>query len=506
MIHLKELVQLVGPEFKLCTCTTQTGEAVQTLFNYVRSEDDPTDGGAARALGVEEGASSVRKTKHLLKIELLNAVAGISRTHRTPDRRQRVYAYVWKLIAVGKQLRTSLSSKVLLNFLEEAFDLAAQHELLDAAEQSAFMLQRQYNNRRFDAERYAYYRDKARYFGELARHYRAVVADLNDVMYLRNLRSEPEEIHRMALAATEKNYGLIERYDVPVISYIIYLTQLNAHLAEPDYPKVIEVADTALAYLADRPSAIPAMFQAFEANLCVAYTQLNDYDNGMAFAHRLLEKTESGAHNYFKVYELMLTLTLRAGRFTEAYHTYTTVAAEIPTADVPAYYEETFRIIEAYLYLLVAMKKIQPRADDDRFERFRISRFLNSFRQATTEKSQRNVHLLIIQLVDDIIRKRHGDTTYSIEAIRKYVQRHLRGKGHERVRYFMKALAQLSEQRFHRVAVERHTARYLKKLSSYPLEESRHDLYTELIPYETLWAMILEQLGYRRVRKPRRAM
>lgn len=504
MTQLVELVRLFGSKPKLCTCSNTAGKHSKALLKYIRTTATPTDQDAAAALGLPKRCSSYRKAKHLLKLDLLNAASAIKPNDRERDNRKRSYAYVWKLIAIAKQLRTSTDSEVLLSYLEEAYERASKDEMLDAAYQAATMLRRQYNNRRFDAERYALYRDRAAYYGELTQAYQKVVADLNEITYLRNSRANTDTIRAQASAYFEANAPLIERYDVAAISYIVFLTELNARLADQDYAGVIEVAQRALNYLLEKPTVQPAMFQVFEANLTVAYTQLNDYENGMTFARRLLANTSPEEYNYLKVYELMLVLTLRASKFQEAYEIYQEIPHGILTTDMRAFYHESFRIMEAYLFLLVSMGRIEPRADDRRFERFRVARFVNSFRHVNGEKNHRNVHLLVIQIVDDLIHRRHGKSAFTIEAITKYASRHLKGKGFERVRYFLKALSQLSVQGFHRAAVERHTDRYLKAMRKFAVAEGGHAFHLELIPFDVLWGLIVEQLGYKRLRSSKR--
>lgn len=505
MRHLAELVAYVGPDHCLCSCNEEVSESTQQLYDYLRESEDPNTTEAAAFIDLEERSTAFRRVRAQLKVELVNTLTAVrSDTGEEGESRQQAYAYVWKLIAIGKQLRNSVTSGVLLAYLREAFERAVALDMYDAAFQAATMLRRQYNNRRFDPELYRYYRDEAAHYRLLSQSYQDVVADLNEIAYLRNIKADPALIKEFAATVYERNAHLIELYDVAPISYIVYLTQLNAYLADYDYAAVIEVANAALAYLTDKADAQPAMYQVFEANLSVAYTQLNDYENGMKFARRMLETTSRTEYNYIKVYELMLVLTLRAGKFQEAYLVYRDIGAETLTTDLRSYFHETFRIIEAYLYLLVKMKQIVVSPDDGTFARFRIKRFVNSFEHAVNEKSHRNIHLLVIQIVDDIIHHRHTQSIYSIEAITKYAQRYLRGRGYERVRYFLKALAQLSTQSFHRAAVERHTRRYIDGLEKHPLRESRHDLYLELIPYDLLWNLILEHLGYRRLRSRRR--
>jgi tetratricopeptide (TPR) repeat protein len=363
------------------------------------------------------------------------------------------------------------------------------------------MLRRQFANRRFDTEKYVYYRDRADHYRAMVLALKEATADLNEVFFRRNAQRPAHEIAQYARKAFDRHQHLVELYDDPNISYIVFLLELNIYLAVKDYSGVIEVANQAISYLNGRPGTLPKMVQVFEANLSVAYTQQNDYENGRAFALRLLERTGPEEHNYIKVYELLLLLSLRAGKFQEAYATFRSIHPATLRRDILSYYRETFRIIEAYLYLLIQLCKIQIDADDTHFQNFRISRFLNSFLHATSEKSHRNVHLLIIEIIDNVINERHGRTSYSIEAINKYAQRHLKGSGHERIRYFLKALSQLSVQQYHRTAVERHTSRYIQRMKQHRLEETKLDYYMELVPFETLWELILERLGFRRIRK-----
>ena len=500
MDQLSELVGLLGVNYRLCTCNIKDDTALKNLYAYLQDTDQPNSLEAARHVGLSAGDPAFRKLKHQLKLHLLNAVTSIELAERTEDRRERTYAYVWKLIAIAKQLRTTVGSSVLLPYLAEAFRMAESHEMVDAAFECASMLRRQYANRQFDPEKYAHYAEEARRYRAISRCYQDVVADFNNIIYLRNCRRPNADIQKAAQEAYHRHFHAIARYDLALISYVVFLLELNIYLAVNDYEGVITVADKALAYLNGKSTVLPRMQQVFEANLSVAYTQLNDYPRGTLFARKLLAKTEPTDFNYLKVHELLLLLSLRAGKFQEAYDTFMSIKPDVLNRNMLSYYYETFRILEAYLYLLVKMNQIAVLPGDRTFERFRISRFLNSFEYAHGEKNSRNVHLMIIEIVDHVLHGRHHKSVYSIEAITKYASRHLKGRGFDRVRYFLKALAQLATQQFHRSAVERHTTRYIKLMQQKPISEARLDFYLELIPYELLWGMILDQLGYKRIR------
>ncbi len=501
MKQLSELVGLLGTDHLMWSYPVPDDGSKGSLLEYLRQTEDPTAEEAAARLGLDPGEPAFRKAKHQLKIDLINSLTALMPAPKAADRRKRKADYVWKLIAIGKQLRTTVGSEVLLPFLEEAHRSAARLDMVVAAALSATMLRRQYANRHFDSNKYEYYTARAAQYQEISREYEDAVADLNDLLYLRNMRRDPEGIAVRAEEALLRHRHLVKKHDIAMLSYIVFLIEVNRYVVVKDYEGVIAVSNRALAYLANRENTPATMFQVFEANLSVAYAQLNDYARGTDFARRLLARTDPGDYNYIKVYELILMLALRAGRFQEAYDTFLSIRPDTLTNNLLSYYNETFRIIEAYLYLLVRMEQIEVAPGDETFSRFRLSRFLNSFDHVPGEKSHRNVHLLIIEIVYQIIQRRHNKTTHTIESITKYANRHLRGPDYRRVRYFLKALTQLSAQQFHRAAVERHTKRYVKAMEDHPLNESRLDYYMEVVPYETVWRLILEQLGYKRIRQ-----
>lgn len=499
MRHLIELVELLGENPLPYIGDDARGRQIRLLLQYVKNTEQPTDREAATAIGLKPGSSTYRKYKHYLKFALLNGITALHPiNHREADRK-RAYNFVWRLITIGKSLRVSVGSEVLLPYLEQAFKLAVKHSMLDAAFETATMLRRQYTNRQFDRNKYQFYRKQASHYREVSRAYQDVVADLNEVIYLRNVRHAPADLAEFATACYHQHAPLIDRYNLAMISYLIYFIKVNAHLAVRDYEQLIATATQAIDYLDGCPTTLPSMYQVFEANLSVAYAQRNDYTNGIAFAHRMLSKTSPNEYNYLKVNELILILNLRSGKFQEAYEAFIKIDQRRLRKNLLAYYRETFDIIEAYLYLLISMQQIVEPEGESRFSRFRINKFLNSFDYSNAEKGHRNVHLLIIKIIDHLLHRRHRQTMDSIEAITKYTQRHLRSAELKRAKYFVKALAQLSVQAFHREAVERNTGRIIKRLDEYPLRESKQDYEMELVPYDVLWRLILDELGYKRI-------
>lgn len=105
-----------------------------------------------------------------------------------------------------------------------------------------------------------------------------------------------------------------------------------------------------------------------------------------------------------------------------------------------------------------------------------------------------SIQLLIIRLLVYT----HNEEWLSVEtntsAISKYLSRALVRSGESRSYNFIHMLLHLTKQRYHPVAIKRHSSKYYTKL----INERPHALGSqesyEIIPYERLWAMIMENL------------
>jgi hypothetical protein len=70
----------------------------------------------------------------------------------------------------------------------------------------------------------------------------------------------------------------------------------------------------------------------------------------------------------------------------------------------------------------------------------------------------------------------------------------LKGEGKERSAIFFKMLQKLPLGHFLREPVEEKATKLLSALKDSPLEVSGQDVEVEIIPYENLWILILDQL------------
>jgi len=82
-----------------------------------------------------------------------------------------------------------------------------------------------------------------------------------------------------------------------------------------------------------------------------------------------------------------------------------------------------------------------------------------------------------------------------LDALNMYSHRYLRSDSTFRSNCFIKMLAKLPDADYHPIRWERYVKKYRQRLDEHPFELSYHNLDLEVIPFETLYDLVLEMLG-----------
>ena len=155
-------------------------------------------------------------------------------------------------------------------------------------------------------------------------------------------------------------------------------------------------------------------------------------------------------------------------------------------------FKEPWLIKEAYLNFLIKMKKVDP--SPFKLRSFKIGKFLNEVPTYSKDKRGYNIAIIIIQLLFFLLDHKYSKFIDRIDALNQYSYRYLRNDDTLRSNCFIKMMLKLPDTNFHPVAVQRHTKKLYKKLSQTKPDIREHSSHIEIIPYETLWEMVLELL------------
>lgn len=503
MKNLKALSRVIG-QGKLCVdLTTARGKKINKLYTYLRESDHPDDDEAAAHLyGKKRGRSypPYKQIKHYLKYELINAATAITPGEKvSEDDRIGTALYCNRLLSMGSILLYKGATKIAVELLEQTFEIADRFNLVVQACESASDLMRLYSQNLHKRKKFEYYRDRAEHYQGLRNAIFLVEKELTTVRNMVQLNEDNAAIAEYAATQSARYAHLLDKFeDVRIHAAHHYMT-ITGLFAAYDYEQAAVVSRMAMDFFDRRGLGRSQQSQVFRSTLITSYVQLGEFEKGSALLNETMGMVSRNGMNYYKMIEHGMLLSMRTGHYQAAYDWFRRVDQDAMRDTLSTSYAEFFELYRGYLYFLGTIDRVDIDPEDKNFRNFRIGRFMNETVHYSKDKRAMNVHLLIIQLLAYTVQERHNQAIDRVEAIQKYCGRHLRRNDAYRSNCFLKMLLEIPSQGFHRAAVERHAEKWKKKLAEVPFDIVSQSHEMEIIPYENLWELAVESLGYKRV-------
>jgi hypothetical protein len=148
--------------------------------------------------------------------------------------------------------------------------------------------------------------------------------------------------------------------------------------------------------------------------------------------------------------------------------------------------------MEACINLLVAAGEITPEEDWPKLRKFRAASFVNKVISSTRNKKGENIQILVLQALFSIIRKKYDDAIDRTSGLEAYCNRYLKDNENLRNNCFFKLLLITIKAGFNRKQAERKGEATLRRMKAATDRSKLNN--TELVPYETLWQIVLNHL------------
>ncbi len=155
--------------------------------------------------------------------------------------------------------------------------------------------------------------------------------------------------------------------------------------------------------------------------------------------------------------------------------------------------QNEWKLVEAHVHLLIEFGRIDPIGYEKRLRKFKLTRFLNDIPGASKDKQGHNIQVLIIQVIFLLRLGKIEEALNRIQVLNQYRNKYLKKDQTYRSNVFIKMLIVLIQNQLHKAATERKSAKYIKLLEEHPIQKSKQSIGVEMIPYEDLWDMILEE-------------
>lgn len=497
---LRELVQIVT-RIKLrairklgfpYTSDTQLGEMYEMLADG--AEDQVL---AFSLTGKSEKSGAFRRLKSDMLDRLIASLFLVDLSLPSYNSRQQAYFIIHKNWAASKILFGKNARMAAVELAAQTLRQALRYEFNDLAFDLCRSLKMHYGTVAGDHKKYLIYSQQCTHLQQVVRA--EILAEDNYTRFISEFVRKKADTKIILLEAQRSHATLqpyTEQYDAYSLHLYAGLLEMGIHTAASDYKAADKVCDKLISFFEqkDYVASVPLQIAYYQKLLC--HFQRGKFDQTETFVKRGLELLQEGSYNWFKYQETYLVLALHTQQFTTAYEVFDNATSHTRFKTQNEETKEYWRILEAYLYFLVVLEELPAAAQDKRFTKFRIGRFLNQIPIFSRDKRGVNVSILIIQILLLVAQRRYNDTYAKIDAIEQYCRRHLFTKDTLRSFYFLKALLELPKNSFHRAAVQRKADKHLVKMRSHPLEEAgQANFLTEIIPFELLWEYIISLLN-----------
>lgn len=298
----------------------------------------------------------------------------------------------------------------------------------------------------------------------------------------------------LAAEKAEEYFARIEPYtkqfDAFKIHFFSYLIQTIIYDSRNDYAGMEQVCIQAIDFFEKKKYRSGMVLQTFYYNIitCCLYTR--QFEKGQPYVQVLEEMLEESSFNWFKLQELYVTMAMHTENYRVVAETLAKVQASPHLQAQPAHIAEFWKIVEAHIYYLT----ITGELDTTWTGNFKISRFLNEVPVLSKDKRGMNITVQIIQFLIYLAQKRLDDCESRVDALKKYCLRYLNGDNTLRSRYFIKMLLQIPLSSFDVNQVRQKTADTLYLLLEIPWDSVNQHREIEIIPYETLWPIVLRSI------------
>ncbi|MEZ4986066.1 MAG: hypothetical protein R2795_13690 [Saprospiraceae bacterium] len=315
------------------------------------------------------------------------------------------------------------------------------------------------------------------------------------VLNSRSLSNHPE-IKQLSMKYLCETQHLKERFPHFGIQRFTRTIECKAMIYNGLYNEAKYACDDAIAYFSQKPFKILNTIKIFTLFKLEACTRTKDYERGKAALQAihdsaLLEQSVTTS-NLGYIYSVIFHLYCR--RYQEAYeyaiHFYSSILHMGESNDIIVEYAY---ILKAYVQLLKDAALVIT-DDNDSIGQFRHGRFSNEINIFGKDKDGLNIAIRIVRFASWIIQGKHEEAFDHIEALEKYMYRHVPHERNYRAHFFIKMMLQIPISGF-QVDLARQLAQpYLDKLAQMPIHKADYSLEIEIIPFEDLWDILLDVL------------
>lgn len=446
--------------------------------------------------GKSKDHPAFQKLRSALKDRLINSLFIIDVKQASYADRQKAYYECYRDWAAAKILFGKHARTAALGLCTKILKIARKFEFTELTLDIYRMLRLYYGTIEGEVKKFEQYNEAFKEYEDIwHRENKAEELYIDLSVRFVNSKATKREVHDQALTYFRRLKPLMDLYGTYQFQLCSRLIELVVYSSINDYQQTLEACERAIRFFEKKNyvAGVPLQVAYYQKMIC--HFQLRQFDEARNTAEKSTELLQPGSFNWFKFRELSLILQLHSQKYAEAYQVFLKTVGHPDFGDLPRNVIETWKIFEAYLkYLILAEMFVPEEVEDLEEVRFRLGRFLNEMSVFSKDKKGMNIPILIIELIYLYLNRDYDAAIDRMEAIDKYRSRYLREDTTLRSNWFVKMLLQLPKNGFNKEKAAEKAASDLAELRKTPIELANQTHEIEIIPYEVLWEIVLENL------------
>lgn len=405
----------------------------------------------------------------------MKAESTIARIKPHTTRTQQAYVGGWEVCAKMKVLTMKGKGAEILPEVRREFKRAQYYQFNKLAAEFAHHLMYFYFNLKGESRRGQKYHKLFVKYAELVHFENLASGVYSDISYrLNKTRNPSSELIQELEEACSYLQTLLVNESAQIWIYTYMLLNKLAYLKD-DFNLVLRQSYEVIEYLETRGIERSSHFY---KDMTPALIRQGEYDKAVYAIDKAIARINKGSLSWSAFLYYRLIIEFHRGDYQAAYDMHQTASKK---KQINSAMLDTWRIVRGYLKFLLDQRAINGSSS------FRVGRFLNSIEVFGSDKSGQNINIIILKILlrlnsnrDQIIDDR--------EAVQKYAERYL--EEGSRPRIFFQMLHQIVGGDFNREEVKR---RVQKNVVALPIMKG-YNAELEMVPYEKLWEMVLDQL------------
>lgn len=451
------------------------------MYFYAKDKQDP----------------AYQKLRKTLKDRLTSFIFLIDLDAPTYTDRQKAYYECYREWAAAKILYGKSARKAATSLSRKILKIARKYEFTELRLDICHNLRLYYGTIEGDVKMFQQYNEEFKELTELWLQ-ESLAEELYILLIISfiNSKATKKDYQEMAQNHYAQLKPALERFDSHQLHFYGRLIEVAIYSSVNDYVNTLKVCDQAIAFFEQKDFNANTALNIFQYERLICYLQLRQFKEAIVTADLCLKHLEEGTFNWFKLYELYFLVHMHSGCYNCAVDKLKMIIDHPVFAKLPENIQETWKIFEAYTYFLEMIGLLTHNDQEGHQHKgFRMTRFLNEMQVFSKDKQGMNVPILILEILMAVGKKQHSELIDRLEAIDKYRRRYLNNPDMERTNLFLKMLLQLPKSGFQKEAVLHKTQIYLNNLEAIPIEMANQAHEIEILPYEKLWQIVLDQLS-----------